>query len=88
MQGMHVDQRVFESLVEARMPKLHAHLQKFEVPLAPITYQWFLCLFVNTLPLETTLRVWDCFLHEGAKASRRHVMQPSFNPHATLIQPS
>ena len=68
MTGMHVDQHVFESLVQQRLPKIHAHLTELELPLASVTYQWFLCLFVNALPLETTLHVWDCFLHEGAKA--------------------
>ena len=24
-----------------------------------------MCLFVKTLPIETTLRVWDCFFAEG-----------------------
>ena len=28
---------------------------------------WFLCLFVNTLPLETSLHVWDCLFSEGVK---------------------
>jgi hypothetical protein len=32
-----------------------------------ITLQWFLCLFVNTLPTETVLRVWDMFFNEGDK---------------------
>ncbi|GBG24943.1 TBC1 domain family member 8B [Hondaea fermentalgiana] len=68
MTGMHVDQRVFESLVKQKLPKLYAHLESFEFPLEFVTYQWFLCLFVNSLPLETTLRIWDCFLHEGVKA--------------------
>ncbi len=26
-----------------------------------------MCLFVNTLPLETTLHVWDCMFCEGPK---------------------
>ena len=26
-----------------------------------------MCLFINTLPPETTLRVWDLFLNEGSK---------------------
>lgn len=33
--------------------------------------QWFLCLFVNTLPTELTLRVLDCFLFEGNKVLLR-----------------
>lgn len=68
MTGMHLDQKVFEALVEQRLPKVHAHLAELDFPLESVTYQWFLCLFVNSLPLETTLRIWDCFLHEGCKA--------------------
>ena len=29
--------------------------------------EWFLCVYVRTLPWETTLRVWDMFLCEGVK---------------------
>jgi len=68
MVGMHVDQKVFESLVKARLPKLFNHFVELSFPLEFVTYQWFLCLFVNSLPLDTTLRIWDCFLHEGSKA--------------------
>ncbi|CAK9105154.1 Putative GTPase-activating protein AN11010, partial [Durusdinium trenchii] len=68
MTGMHVDQKVFESLVKHRLPKVFTHLDALNFPLEFVTYQWFLCLFVNSLPLETTLRIWDCFLHEGSKA--------------------
>ncbi len=68
MIGMHVDQRVFVSLVEQRLPRIYIHLTNLGLPLGPIAYQWILCLFVNALPLETTLRIWDIFLHEGVKA--------------------
>jgi len=30
-----------------------------------VTVQWFLCLYINTLPVETALRVWDIFFSEG-----------------------
>ena len=30
-----------------------------------VTCKWFLCIFVNCLPLATTLRVWDLFFHDG-----------------------
>jgi len=68
MTGMHVDQRVFDSLVKLKLPKLYGHFEAIGFPLEAVTYQWFLCLFVNTLPLETSLRIWDCFVHEGTKA--------------------
>lgn len=28
---------------------------------------WFLCAMTRTLPWDTLLRVWDCFLCEGIK---------------------
>lgn len=35
----------------------------------PVHYmtEWFLCVYVRTLPWETALRVWDMFLCEGVK---------------------
>lgn len=67
MRGMHVDQRVFRSLVAEYLPKVSAKLEENYVEVAPISFQWFLCLYVNTLPLPVALRVWDCFFHEGTK---------------------
>jgi hypothetical protein len=43
-------------------------LEAAQVQLPIITVQWFLCLFVNTLKPEVTLRCWDVFLNEGSKA--------------------
>ncbi|EED19897.1 GTPase activating protein (Gyp3), putative [Talaromyces stipitatus ATCC 10500] len=28
---------------------------------------WLMSMFIGSLPLETTLRVWDCFFYEGSK---------------------
>ncbi|KAH9256459.1 hypothetical protein BASA81_005373 [Batrachochytrium salamandrivorans] len=68
MVGVHVDQWVFYSLVKSRFPKLTKHLDELDPQLlSMVSYQWFLCLFVNSLPLGTALRVWDSFLHEGSK---------------------
>lgn len=35
--------------------------------LSLVTVPWFMCLFVNTLRPEVTLRVWDMFFCEGSK---------------------
>jgi hypothetical protein len=38
--------------------------------LPPITLccsAWFMSCFIGTLPIETTLRVWDSFFYEGSK---------------------
>ena len=61
---MQVDQLVFRHLVGASFPRLTAHLEALGVQVAGVSSQWFLCLFVNSLPLESALRVWDSFLFE------------------------
>ena len=38
-----------------------------QMDLSLVTVPWFMCLFVNTLRPEVTLRVWDMFLCEGSK---------------------
>lgn len=67
MRDSRVDQRVLMSAIKSKFPRLHDHLASLAISLEPITCAWFLCVFVNALPLEVTLRIWDCFLHEGSK---------------------
>ena len=35
------------------------------VPLEMLSTRWFLCLFIDVLPAQTLLRVWDVMLWEG-----------------------
>lgn len=45
--------------------------------LPPITLcctAWFMSCFIGTLPIETTLRVWDSFFYEGSKTLFRIAM--------------
>ncbi|PON72787.1 Ribonuclease H domain containing protein [Parasponia andersonii] len=60
-----VDQLVFEELMRDRFPKLVDHLDYLGVQVAWISGPWFLSIFVNTLPWESVLRVWDVLLYEG-----------------------
>ncbi|KAL9269699.1 TBC1 domain family member 8-like protein [Drosera capensis] len=60
-----VDQLVFEELMRERFPKLVNHLDYLGVQLAWISGPWFLSIFVNMLPWESVLRVWDVLLFEG-----------------------
>ncbi|XP_028775120.1 TBC domain-containing protein C215.01-like isoform X2 [Neltuma alba] len=60
-----VDQLVFEELVRERFPKLVKHLDYLGVQVTWISGPWFLSIFVNTLPWESVLRVWDVLLFEG-----------------------
>lgn len=60
-----VDQFVFEELVRERFPKLVNHLDFLGVQIAWVTGPWFLSIFMNMLPWESVLRVWDVLLFEG-----------------------
>uniref|UniRef100_A0A6J0UU28 Carabin isoform X2 n=1 Tax=Pogona vitticeps TaxID=103695 RepID=A0A6J0UU28_9SAUR len=66
-EGLLLDSEVFVALLRRVCPKALKHLQKHGV--GPLLYlpEWFLCLFVRTLPFPTALRVWDAFLSEGVK---------------------
>jgi len=53
-------------------PKSRRHKQRAELTtrLPPITLcmtAWFMSCFIGTLPIESTLRVWDIFFYEGSK---------------------
>eukprot|EP00261_Vitis_vinifera_P022045 XP_010653475.1 PREDICTED: TBC1 domain family member 8B isoform X3 [Vitis vinifera] len=60
-----VDQLVFEELMRERFPKLVSHLDCLGVQVAWISGPWFLSIFVNIIPWESVLRVWDVLLFEG-----------------------
>ncbi|XP_010529763.1 PREDICTED: TBC1 domain family member 2A isoform X2 [Tarenaya hassleriana] len=65
MIGSQVDQLVFEELIRERFPKLVNHLDYLGVQVAWISGPWFLSIFVNILPWESVLRLWDVLLFEG-----------------------
>ncbi|KAK3162392.1 hypothetical protein QOZ80_1BG0089020 [Eleusine coracana subsp. coracana] len=60
-----VDQLVLEEVVRERFPKLVNHLDYLGVQVAWVTGPWFLSIFMNMLPWESVLRVWDVLLFEG-----------------------
>ncbi|KAD6796561.1 hypothetical protein E3N88_07457 [Mikania micrantha] len=62
-----VDQLVFEELVRERFPKLVNHLDYLGVQVAWVSGPWFLSIFMNMLPWESVLRVWDVLLFQGSR---------------------
>eukprot|EP00850_Spirogloea_muscicola_P009088 SM000050S17013 [mRNA] locus=s50:398100:404200:+ [translate_table: standard] len=59
-----VDQLVFDELVRKHFPRV-AHLDALGVQVAWVSGPWFLSVFVNILPWESVLRLWDVLLYEG-----------------------
>lgn len=69
--GTAVEQKVFAKLVQRKLPRVHERLQKLGCSLASTTAEWFSAAFCTALPPETTVRVWDCLMLEGAKVLQR-----------------
>jgi Ca2+-binding EF-hand superfamily protein len=65
MSGFHVDAQLFETLVAEHLPELSKHFQRSHLSVAILTAPWFLCLFVNDLPSETSYVVWDNLMKDG-----------------------
>lgn len=59
-----VDFLVFEQLLKQLIPKVSSHLENIGVHVPTAITGWFLVAFVNTLPFETMLRVWDILFFE------------------------
>ncbi|XP_075865719.1 growth hormone-regulated TBC protein 1 isoform X1 [Microcebus murinus] len=67
MLGLKTDQEVLGDLVRAKLPAVGALLDRHGVLWALLVSRWFICLFVDVLPVETVLRIWDCLFNEGSK---------------------
>jgi hypothetical protein len=50
-----------------RLPKLCQHLDSFNFDLDLLLTKWLICLFVNHLPLDAELAVWDLFMIKGTQ---------------------
>jgi hypothetical protein len=59
MLGTLLEQKIFEFLLEYYMPDVSNHFKECDVPVAVITAQWFLCLFIGYVPLEVAFCVLD-----------------------------
>eukprot|EP00929_Paragymnodinium_shiwhaense_P036789 TRINITY_DN19688_c0_g1_i2.p2 TRINITY_DN19688_c0_g1~~TRINITY_DN19688_c0_g1_i2.p2 ORF type:complete len:268 (-),score=54.29 TRINITY_DN19688_c0_g1_i2:627-1430(-) len=71
MLGARVELRVFEAVVAKHDKPISEHLNVIDTGLVTSCYPWFLCLFINALPYEPTLRAFDVILHEGPKVMLR-----------------
>eukprot|EP01108_Squamamoeba_japonica_P007354 TRINITY_DN6166_c0_g1_i2.p2 TRINITY_DN6166_c0_g1~~TRINITY_DN6166_c0_g1_i2.p2 ORF type:complete len:134 (-),score=45.21 TRINITY_DN6166_c0_g1_i2:7-408(-) len=55
-------------LAERELPALSRHCAAIELHFSMFATQWFMCLFVLSLPSETAFRVWDRVLCHGPAA--------------------
>ncbi|XP_062049892.1 growth hormone-regulated TBC protein 1 isoform X1 [Lepus europaeus] len=67
MLGLKTDQQVLAELVRMKLPAVAALMDGHGVMWTLLVSRWFICLFVDILPVETVLRIWDCLFNEGSK---------------------
>jgi len=72
--GAQVDQYVLKELIEQKAPDIHQHFETNEVEITSLTLNWFMAIFIDSVPFETLLRIWDCFLLEGGKVLFRFAL--------------
>ena len=49
--------RVFEAICHQEMPDLMKHLDELTCELSPVTFNWFMTIFVDSLPVEVSFSV-------------------------------
>lgn len=64
------DQRVLKDFLVEKLPRLAAHFDLHAIDVSLVTFNWFLSVFVESLPSDILLPLWDAFLYEGSKVQR------------------
>ena len=69
--GVLVDQKVFDQLMQTRYQQLSMHFDEVGFNTDLLTFPWLVQMFVNKIPLETVLIVWDLFFLKGVRVLLR-----------------
>lgn len=85
LEGMQCDAGVVRELLHSHYAAAAARLDALGVDVACVVPQWLMCAFVNSLPWETTLRLWDVLLYEQDRTVLFRASLALFEPHARAL---
>lgn len=69
MEGIVMDQKILEYLIQDKIPVLYNHIQRYDIQITVMTLSWFLSIFTTVLPLEYSARILDIFWVNGGRLS-------------------
>lgn len=67
MYGTLLDQKVFESFIQSKIPVLWDHIVQYDIQISVVSLPWFLSLFLTSMPLIYAFRILDIFFLNGPK---------------------
>ncbi|XP_049612816.1 TBC1 domain family member 2A [Syngnathus scovelli] len=68
------DQHVLKDFLVEKLPRLAAHFDLHGTDVSLVSFNWFLVVFVESLPSDILLPLWDAFLYEGTKVMFRYAL--------------
>ncbi|XP_035629490.1 growth hormone-regulated TBC protein 1-A-like [Oncorhynchus keta] len=86
MLGLKTDQEVLGELVRVKAPAVWQAMAQHNVMWTLVVSRWFICLYIDVLPVETVLRIWDCLFYEGSKILFRVALTLILHHQAEILQ--
>ncbi|KAJ8013261.1 hypothetical protein DPEC_G00051420 [Dallia pectoralis] len=86
MLGLKMDQEVLGELVRLKVPAVWQIMALHDVMWTLVVSRWFICLFIDVLPVETVLRIWDSLFYEGSKILFRVALTLIHHHQAEIVQ--
>ncbi|XP_076016652.1 growth hormone-regulated TBC protein 1-like [Genypterus blacodes] len=86
MLGLKTDQMVLGELVKAKAPAVGQLMAQYLGIWTLVVSRWFICLYIDILPIETVLRIWDCIFYEGSKVLFRVALTLILQHQTVILQ--